>query len=295
MIKILKNDKLIKIGQCTLVLFITFLFSGASIKELSNSNEEKQIAKYASTDTTQNNVLKTNINGEESLENIEAFLITNKEQLLFYSKMFDMDYNAVEGKIREINPEENKIVANNIGLIKDADGNIKQYDNVDRGILELFLYLEENYPEMITKSHRPSNVKAEYIEALVEYFSYVYGNVDHHVMLSIGAAESGYYTAKTMLSKNNVYGGMGSSGLISYSNIEYGVMSYIKKMSESYYDKGLNTIESIGYVFCPRMENGVKTVSSHWIKLVNKAMDQYTHEIRYVSVAQLNDLINNEI
>ena len=66
-------------------------------------------------------------------------------------------------------------------------------------------------------------------------------------------------------------------------------------MSEQYYAKGLNTIESIGYVFCPRMENGVKVASSHWISLVNKALETYNYEIRYVSISQLNDLANNEI
>ena len=57
----------------------------------------------------------------------------------------------------------------------------------------------------------------------------------------------------------------------------------------------LNTIESIGYVFCPQMINGIKTVSSHWVSLVTKAMETYTYDIRYVSISQLNDLVNNEI
>ena len=85
------------------------------------------------------------------------------------------------------------------------------------------------------------------------------------------------------------------NGLITYKNIEYGVMQYIKKMSEQYYDRGLNTVETIGYVFCPKNVNGVKTVSSHWVNLVNKALAVYNYDIRYVSVAQINDLGNNEI
>ena len=86
---------------------------------------------------------------------------------------------------------------------------------------------------------------------------------------------------------------------ISFINPKY--KEYLKvseeynKITEQYYDKGLNTIESIGYVFCPQMINGIKTVSSHWVSLVTKAMETYTYDIRYVSISQLNDLVNNEI
>ena len=288
--KILKKPLLAKIGKIMAIFILVIILSGASIKMKAKENKTNSEVKYVAPDYTR---LIASV--EEKTNNLEDFLVTNEEQLRFFAYMFDMNYDGVIAKIREVNVDTNNINNENIGLLKDANGNIINYSTIDRGILEYFIYLEQNNPELISAQNRPCTETREYIEGLVEYFSFLYGNVDHKLMLSIGAAESGYYTASTMLYKNNIYGGMGGNGLIPYKNIEYGVWQYIKRMSEQYYDKGLNTIESIGYVFCPRTENGVKTVSSHWVSLVNKALATYNHDIRYVTVAQLNDLKNNEI
>lgn len=287
--KILKKPNLLKLGKIIAVFVLTILVSGASLKEMVVSNKSQPEAKYVAEGTVIPN--KPTI---EITANLDNFISNNEEQFRFFAKMFDMDYDTVIAKLKEINSDPNNINENNIGLLKDEAGNVINYNSIDKGILEYFIYLENTYPEMISYNYRPNNSSAEYIEGLVQYFSSIYDNVDYKLMLSIGAAESGYYTSPTMLYKNNVYGGMGSNGLITYKNIEYGVWQYIKKMSEQYYSKGLNTIESIGYVFCPKTENGVKTVSSHWIGLVNKALTTYTYDIRYVSISQLNDLINNE-
>lgn len=287
------NNKTKKVGQISVLLIATFLIGGVSVSQYATSNDEQQVAKYLPNNLDQ--VEQTNVNEEETKTNLDLFLETNEEQIRFFSTIFDMNYDDVINKIKEINVDADNINANNIGLLKDEGGYVINYQSVDRGILELFLKLEETNPEMITYSYRPCTKNPEYIEALVQYFSSLYNNVDHKLMLSIAAAESGYFTASNMLDKNNIYGGMGSNGLITYKNIEYGVMQYIKKMSEQYYDRGLNTVETIGYVFCPKNVNGVKTVSSHWVNLVNKALAVYNYDIRYVSVAQINDLGNNEI
>ena len=78
-----------------------------------------------------------------------------------------------------------------------------------------------------------------------------------------------------MLNYNNVYGGMSSKGLIKYNNIELGTLSYVRMMSKNYYAKGLNTKYSIGKVYCPVINNGVKTASPHWINLIDKALNKY--------------------
>ncbi len=110
-------------------------------------------------------------------------------------------------------------------------------------------------------------------------------------MLSIGAAESGYYKVKYMLKKNNVYGGMSTSGLIRHDNIELGVLSYIRMMSKNYYAKGLTTKAAIGKVYCPVFENGMKKASSHWINLVTTAENKYQN---YKNEININDIINKE-
>ena len=289
MMKLLKKPYLIKIGKIMAVFMLTILVSGASIKEMAVLNEANLAKKYIA----EEQVIAQNI--EEPKKTVDTFIMENEEQLRFFATMFDMNYDEVITKIKEINIDPNYLNELNIGLLKDFEGNIINYNSVDRGILEFFSYLENSYPELVKTTYRPCSADREYIEGLVQYFSSLYNNVDYKLMLSIGAAESGYYTARTMLNKNNIYGGMGAGGLMGYKNIEYGVWQYIKKMSEQYYDKGLNTMESISYVFCPTNVNGVKVVSPHWLNLVSKALETYNYEIRYVSIAQLNDLINNEI
>lgn len=290
MIKFLKREKIIKISKICLVLVLSLTLSGVGIKQNGLTNKSDVITAYTSTklDENKKEIAKPVANTKTKLE---EYLENNEETIRFFANMFDMDYDTVINKIKEINPNSDNIIDNNIGYLVNEHNEPYDFGSIDKSILELFLYLENTYPDMVTYDYAPYSGSTEYVEALVEYFSSLYPNVDPKLMLSIGAAESGYYTSGTMLAKNNVYGGMGSRGLITYKNIEYGVMSYIKKMSESYYAKGLDTPEKIGYVFCPKTENGVKIVSPHWLKLVNRALEKYTYDIRYVSVAQLNDLL----
>ena len=292
--RFMKRDVFKKICQIVIVIVLTLAVSRSNIIKLSTSNRQESDVKYnANQKITETKNIAINV--EKEPNELELFIEQNEEQIRFFAKMFGMEYESVVNKIKEYNNDASNINENNIGNLKDLEGNTYNYSSIDRGILEFFLNLEETHPDMTTENTEIYDGSSEYIEALVEYFSSLYPEVDHKLMLSIAAAESGYYTSKTMIAKNNIYGGMGYNGLISYNNIEYGVMSYIKKMADSYYSKGLNTIESIGYVFCPKYENGTKIVSSHWINLVNKALEKYTYELRYVTVAQLNDLNNNEI
>ena len=128
----------------------------------------------------------------------------------------------------------------------------------------------------------------DYIIDLIKYFTTIYDNVDFLTAVSIGAAESGYYKVTYMLKANNVFGGMSSKGLIKYKNIEYGVLSYIKLLSQNYYAKGLTTLESIGRVYCPSYnDNGEKVASSHWINLVTKAKDYYKDTDNYITLDML--------
>jgi hypothetical protein len=124
------------------------------------------------------------------------------------------------------------------------------------------------------------------------YTKNIFTDVDTNMALSIGAAESGYYTAKYMLYCNNIYGGMGSHGLIKYRTIENGTYRYIKYLSENYISKGLTTLPSIGRIYCPTTDaNGNRVASPHWISLVTRAMSYYNGTNFNVSAS---DVLNSK-
>ena len=138
------------------------------------------------------------------------------------------------------------------------------------------LQVTANYSNIAFNGNTTGNAK--YVENLIIYYTKnIFTNVDTDLALSIGAAESGYYTAKYMLKCNNIYGGMGSHGLIKYRSIENGVYRYIRYLSINYISKGLTTLQSIGRVYCPTTDaNGNRIASPHWISLVTRGLNHYS-------------------
>ena len=168
---------------------------------------------------------------------------------------------------------------------------MKKYPNFEYGLIEYFYSLNKSNSKLRNVKYRPYKGNAKYVENLIRYFSSIYENVDGTTLLSIGAAESGYYKVKFMLKYNNVYGGMSSKGLIKHNNIEQGVLSYVRLMSRNYYGKGRTTLESIGQVYCPVTENGVKKASSHWLHLVTSAKKKYK---KYSSTMTLSEVMEKK-
>ena len=206
------------------------------------------------------------------------YITTYAETIKFFAQTFGVKYEDIEADLRARDELYHDEFENtNIGYLRDAEGNIKQYDSVEYGIVEYFYDYVERNPKKVSKKRVPYSGNAKYVENLIIYYTtHIYTNVDTATALSIGAAESGYYKVKYMLKCNNIYGGMSSIGLIKYKNIEYGVLSYIRLLSKNYYGKGLDTIAKIGKIYCPRYDsNGLKIASPHWISLVNKAMEKY--------------------
>ncbi len=206
------------------------------------------------------------------------YITTYAETIKFFAQTFGVKYEDIEADLRARDELYHDEFENtNIGYLRDAEGNIKQYDSVEYGIVEYFYDYVERNPKKVSKKRVPYSGNAKYVENLIIYYTtHIYTNVDTATALSIGAAESGYYKVKYMLKCNNIYGGMSSKGLIKYKNIEYGVLSYIRLLSKNYYGKGLDTIAKIGKIYCPRYDsNGLKIASPHWISLVNKAMEKY--------------------
>ena len=176
----------------------------------------------------------------------------------------------------------------NVGYILNSNGNLKNYANVKYGLVEYINdFIGKNPKKKKTRKVNYTG-NATYVENLIRYYTSIYTNVDTNIALSIGAAESGYYKVKYMLSVGNVYGGMGRGGLIHYDNIEIGVLSYIRLLSKSYFGKGLKTIPAIGYRYCPTIDNnGNKIASPHWINLVNTAMKKYKKLSNKISASDL--------
>ena len=199
----------------------------------------------------------TRILSEEEILNI--FLTNNTNTIKFMSDMFQIDNEVLLNKLREDYQSINLL---------DND--------LDKTLLDYMIALEDSNPELFSKKLNVSNPSKEYMIALIKYFCDYYGNVDFSIAAAIAEIESGY-SAKSMLNKNNIFGGMSSGGLIRYKNIEYGIYSYIKLLSEGYFGKGLTTVESIGRVYNPMYnENGVKIAKPSWVANVTNAMSNYS-------------------
>ena len=176
-------------------------------------------------------------------------------------------------------------------VLKNKNNELLNFENFEYGLIEYFYNLNKTKTLKRTNKYIPYSGSASYVENLIMYYSTIYTNIDQTLMLSIGAAESGYYQVKYMLKKNNVYGGMSTKGLIRHDNIELGVLSYIRMMSRNYYAKGLTTKSAIGKVYCPVYEGGIKRASSHWINLVTTAENKYQN---YKNEINIIDIINKE-
>ena len=146
---------------------------------------------------------------EEEILNI--FLTNNTDIIKFMSDMFQVDNEVLLNKLRE---DYQSI-------------NLLDTDDLDRTLLDYMIALEDSNPEMFSNTLNTSDPSKEYMVALIKYFCDYYGNVDFSIAAAIAQIESGY-SAKSMLNKNNIFGGMSSGGLIKYRNIEYGIYSYIK-------------------------------------------------------------------
>lgn len=278
---------------CSMILLLIFIllthntitaegYSGEKLDSSSDtvplsSNLHGIIKKVSSTDNK--NEVEAGPKEEVTvrISKIDYYITTYADELEFFAHTFGVNYESILEDIHNryvaSNQEFNET---NIGFLTNEIGEIKTFDSVEYGIVEYFYDYIEKHPSEIATKRVPYTGNAEYIENLIIYYTtHIYTNVDPTIALSIGAAESGYYTVKNMLSANNVFGGMGSKGLIKYKNIEYGVLSYIRLLS-NYYEKGLNTVSLIGRIYCPTYDNnGNKVASPHWINLVKTAKQKY--------------------
>ena len=265
--------KLISLG-----IFILLILEYCAVKRVGNVflNEPVVINSFSEKNATKlsanlSTAIKGNLTKEAKKESgVDLALRKNADTITFLCKTFGVDENIIKSDLRKINSDGNfnELNAGRIGT--------NNFSSFDRGIIEyLFSYISKN-PSVVNNTHVPYNGGSTYVENLIKYFTKAYPEVDYLTVISIGAAESGYYQVKFMLNKNNIYGGMGSGGLIQYKTIEFGTLSYVRYLANNYYSKGLNTLESIGRVYCPSTNaSGARVASPHWISLVTKAKAHY--------------------
>lgn len=279
------SPKILNIVVCVILLIIFVIYNAVNVNAEEISPKEELINKIELGNKYPGLINNNPINIGKEINKLENFINEKKETILFFTNMFGYDYEEVVNIIINKEKEYGYFIENNIGYITNKDGTLNEYKNFEYGLIE-YLYKIKDIKR--TKKYVPYNGSSEYVEKLIIYFSNIYDNVDPVVLLSIGAAESGYYKVKYMLKSNNIYGGMSRSGLIKHENIELGVLSYTRMMSKNYYGKGLNNIYSIGKVYCPVIENNTKIASPHWINLVNKAIEKYKDIEKNITI---NDLI----
>lgn len=226
-----------------------------------------------------NNTVLTNIDnisyGHVSLKNnnltkekeIKTFL-DSYDKLDFILSTFQMDKDTFVELVYKENETNDKF-----NYLDIFNTNVN-YSSSDKSIIYYLSQLEVQNPELFNNNYSNEIYSEEYIISLIDYFTDIFDNVDPVIAKSIGLIESGY-SSVNMLSKNNIYGGMSGGVLISYKSIEYGVMKYIKLLSDNYFGQGLVTVEDICYKYNPIIINGVKSINYTWVNNVKLAMEKY--------------------
>lgn len=270
--KKLSSLKIHNIIFCTiiLILFVIFGVINTNAEEVNNNKDEVLPSNNIQLGCTYRKLIS---NKDKEIINNNNILDSKKSEITFFSKIFGYEYSDIYNDLKDINKEN--INEYNIGHLKDKSNNVITYPSFEYGLIEYFYNLNSTKRIIKKTNYVPYEGSSEYVENLILYFSKIYNNVDYKLLLSIGAAESGYYKVKYMLKSNNIYGGMGKNGLIKYNNIEIGTLTYVRMMSKNYFAKGYTNMYSIGRIYCPVIEDGTKVASSHWLNLVNKALNKY--------------------
>lgn len=96
------------------------------------------------------------------------------------------------------------------------------------------------------------------------------------IVVSISRHETGKWTSKAFLEKNNMGGIMCSTGLRVYATQDEGIDAFVSLLKNRYFDRGLDTIEKIQPVYCPiGASNDPKGVNQYWLPNVTKYYNEY--------------------
>lgn len=99
------------------------------------------------------------------------------------------------------------------------------------------------------------------------------------LVVAISKHETGNWKSNAFKNKNNFGGVMCSDGLKIYDTYIDGLNGFVSLLKNRYFDKGLDTIEKIGAVYCPvGAANDPKGVNKHWIPNVTKFYNEYLNK-----------------
>ena len=97
--------------------------------------------------------------------------------------------------------------------------------------------------------------------------------------VAISKHETGKWTSKAFKNKNNFGGVMTNTGLKVYNTYNDGLTGFVTLLKNRYFDKGLDTIEKIGAVYCPiGAANDPTGVNVHWIPNVTQFYNEYLNK-----------------
>lgn len=258
-INVIKKEKLFPI---TIIFFTIVLMNNYCYKLLSKSINENNVNINES--GSYNNISKEEV--------IAIKLQENDEEISFFAQTFQIDKEKLLEKLKENN-------------------DIIDFNNFTNDLVKYLFKLEKEEKSLFNKKITPCKEDKDYMIALIKYYTNIYPDVDFTIAASIAQIESNYKSAG-MLKKNNIFGGMANGRLITYKNIEYGILRYIKLLNDGYFGKGLTTIEEIGKKYNPRIVDGKKIASPTWVKNVTGATNQFS-EYSEVDINTLNLLKSN--
>ena len=209
-------------------------------------------------------------------DDLNTFVFNYLDVFEFYTDLFGISLDDFKNEIMTVNADS-RLNYYDLGKIDIHKSSLQEY------LIDYLFYLKKEKSELFHPEFKNGNdYTKDYVYGLLNYFSNLYDNVDFKTLASIAYIETGNLNSKYMMACNNIYGGIASTGLIKYHNIEYGVLTYVKMMSERYYGKGLDTPEKISNIYAPN--------NSKWAGKVYNAMSIFDDFEEVHTVEELNKL-----
>lgn len=135
---------------------------------------------------------------------------------------------------------------------------------------------EHNIAELRTETCQMDEIECKIYNKSIEYGL---SREQAFIVVSISRHETGKWTSKAFLEKNNLGGIMCSTGLRSYNSLDEGIEAFVSLLKNRYFDRGLDTIEKIQPVYCPvGATNDPHNLNQHWLPMVTKYYNEYINK-----------------
>lgn len=146
---------------------------------------------------------------------------------------------------------------------------------VNPRIVEKYVGFETIKEKEITKYVKieDKTCKMDKYSCMIYLVGKEYGLTDEQSFMAVAISkhETGNYTSSAFKNQNNLGGIFRNGQLATFGTLEEGINEFVSLLKNSYFDKGLNTIEKIGNVYCPvGASNDPTGVNVYWIPAVTK-------------------------